>query len=327
MMIITERLKHAIASGLLPPRIPEETITPVEKIADLLKDYSDFYTTQHTYEDMAGTRDIKLNHTNFVSIPRKSPEPLISTIKMVAPTKGMLEDVFTAAKGLWAYYEMKNKQNHNHLNLPMSDKNFEVFMKPLIDELVMTQVGHCFEDIEEIIYEGRFYIDMPNVHGDEDGAGTFQAFLEGPESVAGQLIHYIGEHDLDQTLSKDELDLIEEIGLVKLTVFYADYEGKKIVDLRKLENYFEYFEDIHKDYPQFRIDYFPLIDYGQGASLSLFNAAEIDCAVRYVHAWEKLTDDMPAWYHMEQNEEMANEMLITDICKVWREGHVSKSKV
>lgn len=320
-MEINHRLKHAIASGLLPERGDVEKIAPVETIGDLLDETK--LKTYGTQED--DVHEIQWNRPTFNSIPRKSSQPLISRRTKTIPTKGILKETFMAATAIWEFYGRKNLQNKAVLKRRMDRINFELFLAPLMDIVGMSYLGSIFDDIDEMLYTGNFYFNVPCVHGDEEGAGTFQAFLEGPESVAGQLMHYMDKHDL--MLDEADVRLVKEHGLVKMTEFYAKAEGDKIVDLNKLKEYWNYFEPINKRFPKLAIDHFAIITYDCGASLSMFNADEIEAAILYNDGWEQLMDDMPPYYHMENNEERANETIIEDICKIWRNGHVSRSKV
>ncbi|HOI17218.1 MAG TPA: hypothetical protein PK036_12840, partial [Geobacteraceae bacterium] len=100
------------------------------------------------------------------------------------------------------------------------------------------------------------------------------------------------------------------------------YPGKKICDLRKLANWHEtYFGDVLKKYPTQMGTDWPIISGNGGVDADIYieSMEDIEFALAYWHAWDKMMGAFPADpYMFESNDDGVVDRLIQEICRVWR---------
>lgn len=310
-MLIIDRLKEAIDKGLTPTPAYEEKV--VKTIGDLTIPYDEFFDEGSSYCQTPYKGKRPSIKARPLTATRRIPPPK----KLTAPPRFYPANSFNGVKAVWEYYQAKGTAHKKYLDLPANHRGLVAFVSPFLEELDHPLGSHidCIEDMDDL-----FYLTLPSMSYDEDVAGLFEAFLTGPDEVAGMLMHY--DEDEPLRLNKKDRALVKKHGLVKLTNYYATYEGPKHCDLDKMQNWYDvFFGELEKKYPEQKVDHVPLISGDGYYQIEITCKKDIDFAMEFADISENLYASIPNIWAMEGRESEEVEDFVVNICDVWREGH------
>jgi hypothetical protein len=317
--VIIDRIAEAITQGKLTPLVEDGGFCQITTIADLLRPWEECFPGV-AWGDQHNEKRVTVLQPTFTPVPRRSrrrvaiPHPIRPRPFIVSSS------LFNSIAAIWDYYLLHDKADKKLLELTCSDKDAQAFIDPLSELLgYFWPLDCCLEDIcgnGPLLTQKGIYLRLPSFSYDEEGAGVVEAFISGARGIQG-LLEFVDNNE-DWDLPKQDLKLIEDAGWGELCSYYYESAGKKVYNLKKLEDpWGSYFGKLQLDYPEQYSEYAQdLFDNGGVEEVLICGPKDIDFCKGYAECFEALLTDLPDYGSFEEVDEMTN--FAHEICNVWR---------
>jgi len=328
---IINRLRAACASGTLQPIPDFSAALAVTTVGDLLQAWGDVYPgitvpQEEFNRSVFGYKGLR--RPALTASARRSRRPLPAPRQITPVPKIIDPGLFTSIQAIWAWYQQHDLAQPGLLHGPFTGDGLAAFVLPLWE--AVEDWYPLGINLESIGYENPIRLSgismvLPHESYDDERGGIVEGFLRGADGLHWVLQNFYDcRADYDIILPVPDLRLIDKIGFCDLTKCYAGHKGEKTVDLIKLENWEKsYFSKIVEQWPdQWAKDYDIISAYGDGTEVVITSAADIDFALAWGAAFERMIGDMPDPGSLHENCGGITEEFIHEICNAWRrENH------
>lgn len=332
--VIIDRISTSLAAGeLAPSQEPSEAVV-LATVGDLLRPWDEVYPgcrqVEDDVRDLSGWGPGHLQKPRFHPQPRVSRRPLPLPRRIAPPRKPIGPALFESLSAVWQWYLRRGLAAPE---LPLNTLNAEglnAFVQPLYDATVdFYPLCMCLEEFgygDSLHHLGGVCLILPHYFWEDEAAGVFEAFLSGWEGLDWLLRELCGRDDFLNVPEEDSA-LVKVVGCSDLARCYAEFEGKKRLDVVRLGDWTKsYFGDVTRDYPQYDVEQIPVIVSDPHEVEAYITVPEdIDFCLAYAKAYEAMTADMPYPFDIEHNEQREADELVHDVCEVWRKKHRKKS--
>lgn len=329
--ILTERIRQSISAGELKPVPEASTFRPVNSLTDLLSDWEELFPGIETNEE-GDTVSLfgwnALRRPVFTAQPRRSCRPLSPPRPVTPmPQPPCKPGLFLSIQAIWAYYEETGLADTALIDRPFNSKDLLAFIAPL--EHHTSDYWPLSVPLENLEHDGDIEeltgirLMLPHHSYDDETAGTVEAFLSGPETLASHLDYQHRQANFMELPEKDE-QLIKEVGFDKLAENFALFSGEKSCDLFALENWFEtFFAEVDRQFPDNKAGNYSIIsgNGGDDNEICIRRKEDISFSLAYSDSYCIMMSTFPDPNDFEYNEGGITETFVHELCDAWRTTH------